>query len=60
MTRGEGGVKNWDFYGDILFEWPKRFMTKILSCRSYQGAESDWSQTKDILKEGVEEVLKTS
>ena len=24
VTNGdkEGGVKNWDFYGDILFEWP--------------------------------------
>ena len=22
MTRGGGGVKNQDFYGDILFEWP--------------------------------------
>ena len=22
MTRGKGGVKNQDFYGDILFEWP--------------------------------------
>ena len=20
--KGEGVVKNWDFYGDILFEWP--------------------------------------
>jgi len=20
--KGERGVKNWDFYGDILFEWP--------------------------------------
>ena len=20
--KGGGGVKNWDFYGDILFEWP--------------------------------------
>ena len=24
MTRGGGGVKNRDFYGDILFEWPHR------------------------------------
>ena len=22
--KGGGGVKNWDFYGDILFEWPLR------------------------------------
>ena len=22
MTRGEGGFKNRDFHGDILFEWP--------------------------------------
>ena len=21
--QGGGGVKNWDFYGDILFEWPQ-------------------------------------
>ena len=20
--KGKRGVKNWDFYGDILFEWP--------------------------------------
>ena len=25
MTSGEG-VKNWDFYGDILFEWPQGHM----------------------------------
>ena len=22
--KGGRGVKNWDFYGDILFEWPQR------------------------------------
>ena len=22
--KGGRGVKNWDFYGDILFEWPLR------------------------------------
>ena len=24
--KGGRGVKNWDFYGDILFEWPLRFV----------------------------------
>ena len=29
VTNGDKGVrgfKNWDFYGDILFEWPLRFV----------------------------------
>ena len=33
MTRGEGG-KNWDFYCDILIEWPLKFERKFeLGCR---------------------------
>ena len=29
--KGGGGIKNRDFYGDILFEWP---LTKILSTQT--------------------------
>ena len=28
------GVKNWDFYGDILFEWPLRMLQ--ISCSTYK------------------------
>ena len=34
--KGGGGVKNRDFYGDILFEWPhyirERFKITIVTC----------------------------
>ena len=32
MTNGDKGgtgVKNWDFYGDILFEWPLIFVKRV-------------------------------
>ena len=27
--KGGRGVKNWDFYGDILFEWPLIFVKRV-------------------------------
>ena len=27
--KGGGGVKNWDLYGDILFEWPLTYMSYV-------------------------------
>ena len=33
VTRGEG-VKNWDFYGDILFEWPLKAPSQLIQAAS--------------------------
>ena len=35
---GGGGVKNWDFYGDILFEWPQSWTFHICIVHDW-----DWS-----------------
>ena len=36
MTRGGGGVKNRDFYGDILFEWPLRGINEIFQLTNFK------------------------